>query len=144
MIDSSTEYGEIKRRRISDKKFRVLVRCFCTDCTAVQASEICLVNRNTAQRYFAHFRKLVIADGWNEREKYEIGNGVEVDESYFGPKRQRGKRGRGASLFFGFTDNRIGECFTFINVTGNQTIITIVVTGVKSFQEQDFIASHQN
>ena len=31
-----------------------------------------------------------------EREEERITNGVEIDESYFGPRRQRGKRGRGA------------------------------------------------
>jgi transposase len=135
MIDKSAEYGEIKRRRISDKKFRVLLRCFCTDCTAIQASEICLVNRNTSQRYFAHFRKLVIADGWNEREEYEIGNGVEVDESYFGPKRQRGKRGRGASkkvIVFGLL-KRSGKVFTQVISRASQAeILPIIRQTVRS------------
>jgi len=135
MVDQSIQLKEIKRRRISDKKFRVLQRCFCSDCTAIQASQIALVNRNTAQRYFAHFRMLVIQDGWQEREQYEIGNGVEVDESYFGPKRQRGKRGRGASkkvIVFGLL-KRQGKVFTRVISRATQTeILPIIRQTVRS------------
>ena len=39
---------------------------------------------------------MVVKAALKEREQVELTNGIEVDESYFGPKRVRGKRGRGA------------------------------------------------
>src|SRR3990167_11139532 len=86
----------IKRIRISDKKFTLLVRSFAVDLTALQTAKIVLLNRNTVNRYFGYFRRQVMARAIKEREAKQITNGVEIDESYFGPRRQRGKRGRGA------------------------------------------------
>lgn len=93
---SPSKSTTILRIRISDKKFALLVRSFATDLTALQTAKITLLNRNTVNRYFGYFRCQVIANALKEREEEEIANGVEVDESYFGPRRQRGKRGRGA------------------------------------------------
>lgn len=39
----------------------------------------------------------MISKALAERQREKITNGVEVDESYFGPRRQRGKRGRGSA-----------------------------------------------
>jgi len=86
----------ILRIRISDKKFALLIRSFAADLTALQTAKVALLNRNTINRYFGYFRRQIIAQALREREEQEITNGVEVDESYFGPRRQRGKRGRGA------------------------------------------------
>jgi transposase-like protein len=135
MAGERSKYGKIKRRRISDKKFRVLRRCFCVDSTALQAAEICLVNRNTAQRYFAYFKRLVVEAAWEERQRYQIGNGVEVDESYFGPRRVRGKRGRGASkkvVVFGLL-KRNGKVFTqVISRASQREILPIIRQTVRS------------
>lgn len=85
--------------------------------------------------YFAHFRSLIIAEAWQEREKYQIGNGVEVDESYFGPKRVRGKRGRGAGrkvIVFGLL-KRNGKVFTQVISRATQAeILPIIRQTVKS------------
>ena len=86
----------ILRIRISDKKFALLIRSFAADLTALHTAKVALLNRNTINRYFGYFRRQIIAQALREREEHEITNGVEVDESYFGPRRQRGKRGRGA------------------------------------------------
>jgi transposase-like protein len=66
------------------------------DVTATQTAKLIDLNRNTVNRYFALFRSLVISQALHERHEERITNGVEIDESYFGPRRQRGKRGRGA------------------------------------------------
>ncbi len=87
----------LKRYRISDKKLRLIVRCFVYDCTASQAANLVQVNRNTVNRYYGWLRGLVLKDAYFKRKQSKIGNGIEVDESYFGPRRVRGKRGRGAS-----------------------------------------------
>lgn len=86
----------VKRRRISRQKFSLLIKCFSADLTATQTGKILDLNRNTVNRYFVFFRQLVITQALKERSEEKIANGVEVDESYFGPKRQKGKRGRGA------------------------------------------------
>lgn len=85
-----------KRLSISRVKFRLIVRCFAYDCTALQTAKLVLVNRNTVNRYFVFLRQAVISQALKERDDVQITNGVEIDESYFGPKRQKGKRGRGA------------------------------------------------
>jgi len=85
------------RRRISRQKYTVIFKSFVTDITALNAAEIAGVNRKTADRYFKIFRKVIIKDALKERSLVDLGNGVEIDESYFGPKRIRGKRERGAS-----------------------------------------------
>ena len=53
------------------------------------------VNRNTVNRYFNIIREKIFKESLKETEK-EIGT-FELDESYFGAKRVRGKRGRGAA-----------------------------------------------
>jgi transposase len=42
----------VKRSRISEKKFRHLVKLFSLDLDAVQISELSHLNRNTINRYF--------------------------------------------------------------------------------------------
>lgn len=86
----------LKRIRISKRKFRLLVRCFIVDCTALQTSQLVQVNRNTVNKYYSLLRGLLITQAKLERYESQIGNGIEIDESYFGPRRVRGKRGRGA------------------------------------------------
>lgn len=135
MIDTSSQYGIVKRYRISMRKFRVLETCFCVDVTALQAAELTHVNRNTAQRYFAFFKRVVVHAAWHERNQYQIGNGVEVDESYFGPRRVRGKRGRGARkkvIVFGLL-KRNGKVFTqVISKASQEEILPIIRQTVKS------------
>ena len=135
MIEIAVDLRPIKRRRISDKKFRVLMKCFCVDCTTLQASVLLNINRNTTQRYFHFFRTLISKSAWLERQQYDVGNGVEVDESYFGPRRQRGKRGRGASnkvIVFGLL-KRGGKVFTqIISYASQIEILPIIRQTVKS------------
>jgi len=88
---------DLKRIRISDKKLRLIVRCFVYDCTASQSANLVQVNRNTVNRYYALLRRLVLKDACLKRKSSKIENGIEVDESYFGARRVKGKRGRGAS-----------------------------------------------
>ncbi len=86
-----------KRIRISAKKFSFLVKCFALDLNASQTAKLVSLNRNTVNRYYTFLRFLMISQAIREREEERITNGVEIDESYFGPRRQRGKRGRGAT-----------------------------------------------
>lgn len=83
-------------RRTSRQKYTIIFKSFVTDITATKAAEIAGVNRKTADRYYNLFRIVILRKAIYERKEANLGNGVEVDESYFGPKRIRGKRGRGA------------------------------------------------
>lgn len=105
---------DIKRIRISEKKYRFLMRCFLTDLTASQATQLALVNRNTANRYYNFFRDLAVEEETRERERYGVHNGAEIDESCLGPKRVRGEKGRGAGrkvIVFGLR-KRGGNVYT--------------------------------
>lgn len=86
----------LKRIRISSKKRSLLVKCFALDMTATQTGKLVNLNRNTVNRYYTFLRYKVLNQALQERHDAQIKNGVEIDESYFGPTRQRGKRGRGA------------------------------------------------
>lgn len=125
----------IKRIRVSKSKFQLLMRCFLSDVNATQTSQIYLLNRNTINRYFNFFRDLVVQDQNEARANANIYNGIEVDESYFGARRQRGKRGRGASnkiIVFGLL-KRQGRVYTeIISNARRDEIMPIIRKVVKS------------
>ena len=84
----------IIRSRISEAKFREILRYFCIDIEATKISELTGISEVTLWKYFKQIRILMM----NECEKISKFSGeIEIDESYFGAKRARGKRGRGAS-----------------------------------------------
>src|SRR3989338_459800 len=117
------------RIRISEKKLRLIIRCFAVDCSATQTGKIVHANRNTANRYYEFFRDLIVKDGLKERYELNIVNGIEADESYFGPRRVRGKRGRGASkkvIVFGLL-KRHGRVYTEVIPTAKQIEILPII-----------------
>ncbi|MBN9890615.1 IS1595 family transposase, partial [Salipiger abyssi] len=79
--------------RISERKFRDLLRLFATDITADRAASLTGLNHKSAAAIFTLLRlrmaELAEAD-------CPFRGQVEVDESYFGPTRVRGQPGRGA------------------------------------------------
>jgi len=79
--------------RITEGHFRDLLRYFCIDIEAKKIAKITGLNVNTVNRYLNLIRKRIAEEC--EKESPFSGE-VEVDESYFGPRRVRGKRGRGA------------------------------------------------
>ena len=101
------------RARISRAKFRQILRLFALDLTASQIAKIANLNRNTVNRYLSLTRSL-IAD-FCELESPFSGQ-VECDESYFGSRHKKGKRGRGAEnkhIVFGIY-KRNGKVYTEI------------------------------
>jgi len=106
----------IYRSKISEAKFREILRLFLLDLTATQVAEITHVSRNSINVIFNKIRNRIFeisVDNFPiEPEKEEF----EADESYFGPKRIRGKRGRGAgskTIVFGLY-KRGGKVYTEI------------------------------
>ena len=84
----------IKHTHISERKFREILKLFCANIEAKTIADLVGVNRNTINRIFLLFRERIL----EVCEKDSIlGSGeIELDESYFGAKRVRGRRGRGA------------------------------------------------
>ncbi len=81
------------RSRISEKKFREIIKYFSLDFTASDIAKLSNVNRNTINKILGLLRERIS----EETEKEIFKSGIfELDESYFGARRVRGKRGRGA------------------------------------------------
>ena len=93
---ATTNNHPLKFRKFSSNKLRLIVRCFSVDITASQTARITNVNRKTADKYFNFFRFVIIKDQIRLRNEIKLFNGIEIDESYFGAKRVKGRRGRGA------------------------------------------------
>lgn len=103
----------VTNSHLSERKFRELLRLFCADVTALSAADLTGLNRNTVNRYYGMLRAR-IAEICEEESPF-CGE-VELDESYFGPRRVRGRRGRGAgrkTIVFGLL-KRGGRVYTQI------------------------------
>jgi len=85
----------MKYNRLSRYKIKKIMVCFSEDITASSASKLLGINRNTINSYYNSFREKILEESLKEQDK-ELGE-FELDESYFGAKRVRGKRGRGAA-----------------------------------------------
>jgi transposase len=101
------------RSHISQSHFRKLIRAFALDVTASDAAAITGLSLRSVNRIYLLLRRRIAA--CCEAQSPFAGE-VEVDESYFGPRRVRGKRGRGASgktIVFGILQ-RNGYVYTQI------------------------------
>jgi transposase len=85
----------IKCSHILESQFREILRLFCIDLTAFQIAEITKINRNTINRIIQLLRSRIVE--YAEEESCFSSGEIEIDESYFGARRVRGKRGRGAA-----------------------------------------------
>ena len=84
--------------KLSRYKVGKIIECFCIDIDATKTALLLRLNRKTVNRYFLDFRTQIYAHQVSQKE--QIMGVVEVDESFFGPARVRGrpgpsKRGRG-------------------------------------------------
>jgi transposase-like protein len=84
----------LKHSKISSYKQKKILRCFCEDIPSTKTAKILELNRNTIDRYYNIFREKIAA--YSLSQNAESGE-FELDESYFGARRVRGKRGRGAA-----------------------------------------------
>ena len=75
-------------------KFRQLIKCFSMDLNALETSKIINISYKSCKNIFHKLRIYI----FTSLLKSDISKGeFELDESYFGAKRVRGKRGRGAA-----------------------------------------------
>jgi transposase-like protein len=80
------------KRRISRYKISKIVECFVIDLTATQTSYFTGLNRNTINLWYNRFRTKIYKYQQEQFEKKLKGT-VEIDESYFGSRRVRGRHG---------------------------------------------------
>ena len=85
----------MKYNGVSTYKIKKIIACFVEDLPAAKTANILQINRNTINSYYNEFRVKIFEHIHNAREKFS--GEVELDDSYFGAKRVRGRRGRGAA-----------------------------------------------
>ena len=113
MLSRSMKSRYARRAHVSERQIRALVRCFAADLTALQTAQLSGLNRNTVNRLYRGLRERIVTACEAQRPFFGI---VEVDESWFGPRNIRGKRGRGAygkTIVFGIFE-RAGQVYTEI------------------------------
>lgn len=116
------------RSRISEAKLRYLIRLFALDLEATKIAHLTNLNRNTVNRYLMEIRKRIAKYC---EEELKLSGVVEVDESYFGPRRVRGKRGRGAghkTIVFGIF-KRNGHVYTEIVADASKATLQAIIRG---------------
>jgi transposase-like protein len=118
-----------RRSRISAKKFRQLLRLFALDLTATDAAQLTGLTSKTVTTIFLKIRGRIAEEC--ERESPLSSGEVEVDESYFGARRVRGKRGRGAggkTIVFGLL-KREGRVYTEIVPDCKKVTLQAIIRG---------------
>lgn len=102
----------IFRSRISEKKFREIIRYFSLDIEAIKIAQLTGISRRSITRILKAVRERIAEFSENE-SPFDKGE-IEIDESYFGARRVRGRRGRGAygkNIVFGLI-KRGGKVYT--------------------------------
>ncbi len=116
------------RSRISERKFREIIKYFSLDLEAKKIAEITKISRRTINKILEKVRER-LAEMCEDEAKFS--GTVEVDESYFGAKRIRGKRGRGAGgkiPVFGIL-KRNGKVFTKIIEKPSKAELMAIIKG---------------
>ena len=83
-----------KCARISEDKFRLLLKYFSKDFSASQTADLTSISLRSISDIYQRLRARIVE---LEIKQDMVDGEIEVDESYFGAQRIRGKRGRGAS-----------------------------------------------
>lgn len=121
----------MKNNKLSKYRIKKIISCFCVDIEASKTAILLCINRNTINRYYSLFRRTIFQHQTQQFERI-IGT-VELDESYFGPRRPRGvptKRGRGTHRqpVFGIFE-RGGRVYTEIVPDCKKRTLHSIITG---------------
>ncbi len=95
-----------KCSKLSEVKFRYLLRLFALDLTVSDAARLTGLSVRAVNDVYLLLRRRLYQLC---PVPVELGGALERDESYFGPRRVRGKRGRGAgskTIVFGLIQTR--------------------------------------
>ena len=118
-----------RRSKLTESRFRQILRFFALDLTASDAARLSGVSVRSVNDIYLRLRER-IADECELRRPFKGGE-VEIDESYFGPRRVRGKRGRGAggkTIVFGIF-KRDGRVYTEIVPDCSKKTLLAVIRG---------------
>jgi len=116
-------------RGLSKYKRRKILMHFCEDIEASKTARLTGISRNTVNRYYNVFREHILS--WQYEEVMRLSGEIEVDESYFGPRRVRGKRGRGAAgktPVFGLL-KRGGKVFVTVVASASRAALMPIIEG---------------
>lgn len=119
--------------KLSQYKIKKIIKCFSIDIDATKTALLLNINRNTINRWYGIFRQEIYE--YQVNQKNLLYGSIEVDESYFGAKRQRGyhgklKRGRGTlkQPVFGVFE-RQGRVYTEIVPDCKKATLQAVIKG---------------
>lgn len=116
------------RARISEVKFRHILRLFSADLMSTQIADLSGVSRVTINRILRGVRERMAIVCESETS---LAGEIEVDESYFGARRIKGKRGRGAygkTIVFGLF-KRNGKVYTEIVPDASKKTLQGIIRG---------------
>ena len=88
------ENKHYRRSHISENKFRQLLKCFALDLNAYETHQLTHISHRSCKVLHAKLRRHIVACFMASHAHAGI---FELDESYFGARLIRGKRGRGAA-----------------------------------------------
>jgi len=117
-----------RRSKISEAKFRQLLRCFALDLNATETAHLTGLSVRSTNAIFLKIRQRLAQDC---EAQAPVSGTVEVDESYFGPRRVKGKRGRGAggkTIVFGVF-KREGRVYTEIVPNASKKVLQGIIRG---------------
>jgi transposase-like protein len=117
----------VKHAHISEAKFRQVILLFSEDLSATQISHLTKISRPTVNKYLTAIRLRILELSLLQSDPL-VGQ-IEVDESYFGARRVRGKRGRGAR----------GKTIVFGLLKRGDKVYTEIVPNCKSATLQKII-----
>jgi len=115
--------------KISERKTRQIIKYFALDLTAQKTAFLTNLTRKSVNQIYLKIRNRVAEEC--ERASPFSSCQIEVDESYFGARRVRGKRGRGASgktIVFGIY-KRNGSVYTEIVPNVQQKTLQNIIRG---------------
>ena len=123
----------IKHAHISERKFREIIKYFAYDLNATQIANLTGISRPTINKYLKAIRIRIVELC---KENSPFAGEIEVDESYFGAKRVKGKRGRGArgkTIVFGLL-KRDGKVYTEIVPDTQKATLQAIIRGKVSIE----------
>jgi transposase len=116
------------RSKISEAKFRQILRYFAMDLTATDCAQLSGISVRSVNSIYLRIRRRLAQ--YCEQVS-PLGGELEADESYFGPHRVRGLRGRGAgqkTVVFGLL-KRGSNVYTEIVPNASKRILQAIIRG---------------
>ena len=122
-----------KYSKISERKFRDILKYFALDFTASDTAKLTMVSVRSVNTIFLKLRKRIVQECGKQTPFSGV---IELDESYFGPKRIPGVRGRGAggkTIVFGIF-KRNDKVYTEIVPDASKASLIKVIRGHVSIE----------